>query len=138
MPNSSEQNDLISPDQPPRINIGTRQLYAIPLYTLFILIAVAVITEPKFERMFKEMDIGTLSTTTMLFLMSINTIHAYPHIFMPLMFAAAWLFFGWGCQTRRRMIVCSWVTAIAAIGFLLWMCLAYFLPLMITMKAIGK
>jgi hypothetical protein len=136
--NDRDDNDSQNSKEPARISVGVRQMYALPLYALFILIAMAVITEPKFEQMFKEMGIGTLPATTALFLTSINTIHAYPYIFMPMLLSMAWLFFGWGCQNRRRMVICSCLAVFAAVGFFFWMVSAYFEPLMQIMSAYKK
>lgn len=96
-----------------------RLLAAIPLLFLYVILHVILVYEPKFEQMYKEMDLGGLPFLTTALFAFANTVLQFWFLFLPALFALTWLFFAWGCKTKSRMRWCSFAVSLIAI-FLFW------------------
>jgi hypothetical protein len=129
------------PTTPERI--GATALFLVLLLAAFgLAVVVLVFLVPKFEQMFKEMDLGELPRVTIILLALANTLRNYWYLAIPAVCGLAsvffTVFFTWGCQTRRRMW--SFVALVVVAGGMLVTLAAFglFMPMVDIMEKIGK
>lgn len=124
------------PVQPERASSLERLAAAIPLVSVFCLIALAARLAPRFQNLYDEIGLSELPGLTH-FWMTLFLHSAFPFVFGPFMFATAFVPFAWICRNRERM---RWSARIVAIlGFLLmaFLVISLFLPLIGTWEKIG-
>jgi hypothetical protein len=117
----------------------TRYFVAAPILVLEVLVLGSVFwTIPKFEAMFKEMDLGELPQSTSLLLMVANTIDHFFYLSVPLLLAGGWFAFKWGSAKRNRI---GWfIRGVSVLDVLIfsWIASALYTPLIDIMNKIGK
>lgn len=104
-----------APDSSPPPTLRERLAHGAPLAAFFVFLGVLAVVIPKFDAMFQEMELGGLPYNTMAFLCYARFLTDHPYVFMPTMFAIAWVYLAWGCRTRRRMIWFARVTSVALV-----------------------
>ena len=123
-------------EQPP--SQQARMLGAIPLLLLYALIAVVLYNAPKFEMMFKEMDLGALPFVTHFTLGLAAFARSFYFLTLPALFIPAYVYFTRGCVTLRIMLRCALAFSVLfLIGFVV-VALAYALPMIAIMERVGK
>ena len=126
----------VAMERPP--SPSARMLGAIPLLLLYGLIAVVVYNAPKFEMMFKEMDLGSLPLVTHVTLGLAAFARSFYFLTVPALCLMAYAYFTWGCVTLRSLLRCALaISMLFLIGFVV-AALAYELPMIAIMERIGK
>lgn len=100
-----EPAEAARPSMPERVVAA-----AVPLFMLLALLVPACLIVPKFERMFKKMELGDLPVLTTLTLLFARLLVNFWYLALPAVGVLGWVFCSWGCATRRRM---SWLVAFA-------------------------
>ena len=118
--------------------VPERVAASVPVFLLLALVALLCLIVPKFEQMFREMDLGELPGVTMLLLLLINTLRNYWFLVLPALCWPVTMFFTWGCRSRRRM---WWIVAFVMLagGTLLTLAaFGLFMPLFVILERTGK
>lgn len=122
--------------RPERPSKRERLLSALPLAFVLLLFALLTGFAPRFQELFEEMELGDLPRPTH-FWMTIFLHPAFPFVFGPLMFAAAFLHFAWACRERERMHRARRITFFVGMLLVAGIAISFFLPLIAIMEKIG-
>ena len=121
-----------------RPSMPARLLAAIPLFVLFLEFAFWTRAAPKFETMFREMDLGSLPASTECLLLIGHTFRDFYYLLTPVLFAVCWFYFAWGCKNQQRMLWFAWTVAMFDMAVFCFCMFAYFEPVFDIMERIGK
>ena len=133
----NEESDIQGKETAP-VPPGWRQrwLYAIPLFVMFILLALFFRVLENFEEMFKELNLLDTLPMPTLWLFKIRPVIAYT--FAPAMYVIAWLYLALVAKNKRRMVWFSIICVVLTLAIGVFVVIALFLPLLVDMQQIGK